>query len=200
MGTAAVSDGAARVERLVAELAAADARIAQAAGGLAPLQLQWRPPEGGWGIGDVLEHLLASNEDYLARLRVLVAEGARGTGAPVRADRPGGGADGWRPSLMGGFLARSLRATRKLPAPKIWRPASAPRADALERFLAGEREIARLLRDSLDLDWRRTRLASPVSRLVRFNLGDAFEILAAHSSRHAGQVERVRARRDFPEV
>lgn len=198
MRAAPAADGAARAERLAAELAAADARIARAATGLGPLQLQWRPPEGGWGIGDVLEHLVASNEDYLVRLRVLVAEGARGTGASVAANRPRGGADGWRPSLMGGFLARSLRAPRKLPAPKIWRPASAPRADALERFLAGEREVARLLRDSLDLDWRRTRLASPVSRLVRLNLGDAFEVIAAHSSRHAGQIERLRARADFP--
>lgn len=193
-----VADGAARAERLVAELAAADARIARAAGGLGARQLQWRPPGGGWGIGDVLEHLVASNEDYLARLRPLVADGARGTGAAVRAVQPGGGADGWRPSLMGGFLARSLRAPRRLPAPKRWRPASAARADALERFLAGEREVARLLRASLDLDWRRTRLASPVSRLVRLNLGDAFEVIAAHSSRHAGQLERVRAGGDFP--
>ena len=197
MRAASVADGAARAERLAAELSAADARIARAAGGLGPLQLQWRPPEGGWGVGDVLEHLVASNEDYLVRLRALVAEGAR---AAVRAARPGGGADGWRPSLIGGFLARSLRAPRRLPAPKIWRPSSAPRADALERFLAGEREIARLLRESLDLDWRRTRFASPVSRLVRLSLGDAFEVLAAHSARHAGQIERVRARGDFPGV
>ena len=180
-------------ERLLGEIGEADARIARAAGGLSVHQLQWRPPEGGWGIGDVLEHLVVSNEDYLVRLRRLVHEGAgRAAGAPGR------GADGWRPSLMGGFLARSLRAPRKLPAPKIWRPAQEPGADALERFLRGERELADLLRASVALDWRRTRLSSPVSRLVRLNLGDAFEIAAAHVTRHAGQVERIREHAGFP--
>ena len=182
--------------RLLAELAAADARIARAAGGLSPQQLQWRPPEGGWGVGDVLEHLVASSDDYLARLRLLVRE--RGRGSRAAAGAPGSGAHDWRPSLMGGFLARSLRAPRKLPAPKVWRPARQPGADALERFLARERELADLLGASLALDWRRTRLSSPVSRLIRLNLGDAFEIAAAHVTRHAGQVERVRQHASFP--
>lgn len=181
--------------RLLAELEAADARITRAAGGLPPLQLQWRPPEGGWGIGDVLEHLVVSNDDYLARLRPLVTDGRGRTAAA-----PGRGAEGWRPSLMGGFLARSLRAPRKLPAPKIWRPAREPGADALERFLRGEHEVAELLRASVALDWRRTRLSSPVSRLVRLNLGDAFEVTAAHVTRHAGQIERIRSHASFPAV
>ena len=179
--------------RLLAELEAADDRISRAARGLSLRQLQWRPPEGGWGIGDVLEHLVVSNDDYLMRLRRRVREGA-GRAAGV----PGRGADGWRPSLMGGFLARSLRAPRRLPAPKIWRPAQDPGADALERFLRGERELADLLRASVALDWRKTRLSSPVSRLVRLNLGDAFEIAAAHVTRHAGQIERIRAHAEFP--
>ena len=194
---AAAATGAtpgALADRILRELAGADARIGRAAGGLAPLQLQWRPPEGGWGIGDVLEHLVASHDDYLVRLRALVRQG---DGA-ARAAVAGGGPDGWKPSLMGGLLARSMRAPRKVKAPKIWRPVSEPGADALDRFLARDRELADLLRASLDLDWRRTRLSSPVSRLIRMNLGDAFDVAAAHVTRHAGQIERVRAHVAFP--
>ena len=198
MATAATSGGGGALpERLLGEMAAADTRIAAAAGTLTLQQLQWRPPEGGWGVGDVLEHLVVSNADYLRVLRVLVGEHDRNAGAARRA-APGSGPDRWRPSLMGGFLARSLRARRKLPAPRAWRPVVEPRADALDRVLDGEREIADLLRGSLSLDWRRTRLASPVSRLIRINLGDAYEILAAHVTRHAAQLERARNRADFP--
>ena len=196
--TAQTSPATSLPDRLLAELADADARISRAAGGLGAHQLQWRPPEGGWGIGDVLEHLVAANEDYLRRLRVLVLEGTRGAGGAVRASSAGRGFDGWRPSLIGGFLARSMRAPRKLPAPKIWRPAVEPGSDALDRFLAGERELADLLRASTALDWRRTRLSSPVSRLVRLNLGDVFDVSAGHVTRHAGQIERVRQHHEFP--
>jgi hypothetical protein len=180
-------------DTLIADLAAADARIEQAARPLDAARLGWHPPEGGWSIADVLEHLCISNDDYLAKLRPLV----NGGGAR-RAARAGAGAEEWRPSFFGGFLARSLGAPRKLPAPKMWRIERAPRANVLDEFLAREREIAQLLRASTAFDWRRTRLASPVSRLIRLNLGDAFAVLAVHSARHAGQIERVRAHPAFP--
>ena len=180
-------------DELLAALAAADARIERVARPLDAGRLGWRPPEGGWSIAEVLEHLCISNDDYLAKLRPLLSGGGA-----RRAAVAGAGAGGWRPSLFGGFLARSLQSPRKLPAPKIWRIDRAPRPGVLDEFLAREREIARLLRASTDFDWRRTRLASPVSRLIRLNLGDAFAVLAVHSARHAGQIERVRAHPAFP--
>jgi hypothetical protein len=34
--------------------------------------------------------------------------------------------------------------------------------------------------------------SSPVSPLIRLNLGDAFRVLVVHCHRHLGQVERTR--------
>ena len=33
------------------------------------LQLGWRPPDGGWSIAQVFEHLIAADASYLPRMR-----------------------------------------------------------------------------------------------------------------------------------
>ena len=82
----------------LAQLGAVGQRVGELAGGLRRPQLDWSPPDGGWGVGQVLEHLCVANDSYLGRLRSKLA----------RAPRLLPGADPvWRPSLMGGWLARS---------------------------------------------------------------------------------------------
>jgi hypothetical protein len=48
------------------------------------------------------------------------------------------------------------------------------------------------------LDWKQNRVASPVTSLIGYNLGDAFSILVVHAERHLRQIGRVEARPDFP--
>lgn len=146
--------------------------------------LRWRPPDGGWSTGQVFEHLCVTDDSYLGRLAPLIRSG----------DAPRSTGRGWKPSLLGGLLVRSLRpaSTRRLPAPRIYRPAAEPRPGVIGEYLHRQEEVARLLEEAAALDWRRVRLASPVAALVRLNLGDAFTILVVHAQRHLEQVERVR--------
>ena len=50
------------------------------------------------------------------------------------------------------------------------------------------------------IDLRRNKVTSPVSKLIRINLGDALLILVVHSQRHLQQIARVRAHPDFPKA
>ena len=104
----------------------------------------------------------------------------------------------WRPSFMGRLLVHSLRSPRKLPAPRMYRPAPDPRARVVDQFMLRQRELVELLNASAGLDWRRVRTASPVSPLIRLNLGDCFTVLVVHAQRHLGQIERLESRADFP--
>ena len=175
------------LDELAAVAAENAARIGAHARPLSEAQLRWRPPEGGWGIADVLEHLCISDDSYLVKLRALLP--ARASAAVP---------SGWSPTLAGRLLVGSLRNPRKLPAPKMYRPPAAPRDHVLDDYLARARELGTLIERARGADLRRVRLGSPVLGLVRLNAGDALATLAWHARRHLGQMERVRAHTAFP--
>lgn len=162
------------------------------AGQLSTEQLAWSPPEGGWGVGQVLAHLATTNASYLDRLPVAL-EGAR---------RAGGGSNPqqWRPSFFGGLLIRSLDpdSTRRVPTPRGWRPQEQAPRDALPRFLESHDQLAALAEGAQGVDLNRARLSSPASRLVRLNAGDAFRTFVVHGWRHLAQIDRVLSHSDFP--
>jgi hypothetical protein len=177
-------------ERLIATTEETDRRVSAIVREVDERQLDWTPPAGGWSIGQVLEHLCVANDSYLERVRPLVRDG--------RARRVDPGAVTWRPTFVGGLLVRSFESPRKMPAPKIYRVGPTPRPRVADEFLRRERELVELIREGTSIDWRRTRLASPVSGFIRVNLGDAFHVLVAHSRRHLGQIERIRGSAGFP--
>jgi uncharacterized damage-inducible protein DinB len=169
-----------------------DARVESLVRPLSDAQLRWRPADGGWSIAEVLEHLCLAHDSYDAVLGKIVD-------AP---DAPRADADApWSATLAGGMLVRSFASDRRTRAPKIFRPGFEPRPDVLDAFLARERQLlarlARLAR-ARTVDLRRVKLASPVTRLIRMNLGDALGVLVHHARRHLGQMVRVRARVGFP--
>jgi len=148
--------------------------------------LDWRPPDGGWSIGQVFEHLILANEDYLAAIqRALDTRSPDGRGTFA--------ATPWKPSLAGRLLVRSFESPRKSRAPTMWRPSPVARPNVIGEFLARQRRLAELIDRSTAFDWQRVRLASPVSSLIRMNIGDAFTILVTHAERHFRQIERIRA-------
>lgn len=162
------------------ELRAVDAQLAAAAAAATPEERAWTPPDGGWSVDRVLEHLVVSNASYLPLIEGMIATAPR-----VSADTV------WRSSLLGGLLVRSLRSPRRAPAPRIWRPAAAPRPRLLEELRSQHAALERLLDAADGADWRRARTRSPASALVRLNLGDCFGVLVAHAARHLGQIERT---------
>ena len=154
---------------------------------LSYLQLGWRPPDGGWSIAQVFEHLISADVSYLERMEELVEKGQRG-------NTP------WKPTLAGGLLIKSLSPTqkRKSSAPRIYRPPAEPRANVVDAYLALRISFLELIERAGGVDLRRNRMTSPVMRLIRPNLGDAIMILTVHTQRHLQQIERIRAQPDFP--
>lgn len=150
-------------------------------------QLRWRPPEGGWSIADVLEHLIVSHDSYLPLLRSRV-QAAPASATPRR----------WKKSLIGGWLAASMRSEKKYRSPGVWKVPEEPRKDVADAFIQRQRDLRDIVQDATARDWRSIRVSSPALKLIRMNLGDAFEVLTAHAERHAGQMERLLHRSDFP--
>jgi hypothetical protein len=178
-------------ESLVPELEKLEQRTKELTAGFGPEAMNWRPPDGGWSIAQLFEHLTVSTEIYFPLIRSRLAGS---TANPARLQA-------WKPSLWGRVLIRSLQPTtlRKLPAPRIIRPGAQARANVVSEFLRALRETAELVRQARGHDLRRLRFPSPVSALLRgFNVGDAFLIIVVHAQRHLKQIERVQAHPAFP--
>jgi hypothetical protein len=150
---------------------------------LDPEQLVRRPPNGGWSVGHVLEHLCVTSELYEAPIRNLLRSARPDAAAPLRP---------WKPTLIGRFTVNMFERPTRMPTPKRMAPAASPRGGVVESFLAHQRTLAQMLGDANGFDWRRLRLSSPVISLpIRFNLGDVFSILVVHAERHTRQMERI---------
>jgi hypothetical protein len=145
-----------------------------------PERLARPPADGGWSAAQVFEHLAIADESYLAMLRKL----------DPRALPPAGADPVWRPTLGGRMLVWSFRTPRKFRAPRIYLP-PAPRPQVIEAFVTGIEELVSLMNALDGAEWRRVGLRSPVTQLIRLNLGDAFSILIHHAERHFGQIDRV---------
>ena len=158
-------------------------RTAALARPLDPERLVRRPPNGGWSVGHVLEHLCVTSELYEPPMRALLRSARPDAAAPLRP---------WKPTLIGRFTVTLFERPTRLRAPKRMVPGPSPRGGVVEAFLAHQRTVVDLLDESSGFDWRRLRMSSPVVSLpLRFNLGDVFSILVVHAERHARQMERV---------
>lgn len=159
-------------------------RIADLVRPLDPSRLVAHPEPKGWSIGEVLEHLCVSDELYEERLQAVMRSAPRDAGAPFR---------DWRPSLLGGFLARTLLNPRRVRAPRTFVPGATPRNGVVEAFVALEMAFVKRMDDSASLDWNKLRVGSPAlpSFMPKLNLGDVFRTHVVHVTRHVAQIERL---------
>ena len=169
--------------QLVSELDRIEPRTRVAVTGLHEAKFREVPPDGGWSVAQVFEHLCRSNHSYL--------DGPLATAVEKSVERGPANRE-WKPSLIGGWLTQSLvEGTKPMPSPRLFRVGTDLRANVVDEFLATIRRTRELMQraDGHDL---RIMFASPASPLFRLNLGDAFRVIVVHSHRHLAQAERTR--------
>lgn len=166
------------------EAASADARALME--GLTEEQLNWRPEAGAWSMAECLDHLAVTGRQMCAQLREVIKE-ARSKGLL--------GSGPFRHGRIGDVIVRSMEPPpkRKFRAPAVFRPRpDLPAAEVSEGFFAAQVEILGLLREAVGVDLGRARVTSPVSRWVKYSLGQAFALIATHERRHLWQARQVR--------
>ena len=169
--------------QLMHELDRIEPRTRVAVSGLPESKFREAPPDGGWSVAQTFEHLCLANLSYLDGPLTPAVARAKARG---RSEKP------WKPSWLGGWLTRMLREGGKpVPAPKLYRVGPTTRANAVDEFLAS---ITRLRALAIDVDGcdLGVGMPSPVSPIIRLNIGDAFRVIVVHSHRHLGQAERTR--------
>lgn len=160
-------------------------------GGLGVRELNWRPDETRWSVGQCLQHLLTSNHLVLAAARGALTHPSAGVWQRVPLF----------PGLMGRALIRSQApgSTGKYKAPAKARPAASDiPSEIVDRFVAQHREILAWLETVDARDAARVIMTSPFIRFVAYSVLDGCRLLVAHDHRHMEQARRVTLAPGFP--
>ena len=176
--------------RLISELDAADQRAIALAKSLTLPQLNWAPRPGAWSVGQCLEHLCISNEEYVAAMSASLTNRQP---AVVPEITPG-----WFGRwFIRSFIAPSTK-SRKVRAPKKIVPGVKIEQSVLERFLASNRSARDLMNRARNYDVNRIRFSNPFIPGIRFTVGTGLVVMSQHQQRHLLQAERVRESAGFP--
>jgi hypothetical protein len=160
---------------------------------LSEAQLNWKPSPEQWSIAQCLEHLAITSGKFDNYFSAALER--------ARKKRPITDAPAYKPSMVGGWLARQVNPDggRNLPAPKVFRPSEASNIHTpFDLFLDQQVKFIEFVRQCEGIDYNKTRLRSPVTPLMRYSLADAFVITVLHAQRHLGQARRVREMPQFP--
>lgn len=163
-------------------------------GSLTAEQLGWSPDPKSWGVGACLEHLNVTGSLYYPRIETAI-ERARNT------DRRG--APDFRPGWFARFFHRFVEPEGKsrVKAPKLFQPAVETFDPTIvERFVEQQSGFQRLIESADGVELNRVKFATPVSRFLRFSVGEGIWILSSHLARHLGQAERVMNHEQFPKA
>jgi len=177
-------------ERLLSELNAADEHARKLVSGLTVEQLNWRPSEGEWSVGQCLDHLCVTNDVYLPAIAGALEDKAKGTAEEIR--------PGWAGRWFLKNVIEPSPKQKKYPAPKKIAPRLQVDAGALERFLTSNQKMRELIGRAREYDVNQIRFRNPFVALVRFTVGTGLEIVSQHQKRHLLQAERVKAGPEFP--
>jgi len=64
--------------------------------------------------------------------------------------------------------------------------------ETIGKFNSGIDEIIKFIHNAEKVDLKKTIIISPVSKIIKYQLGELFPFLAAHARRHIWQAENVK--------
>ncbi|WP_266366184.1 DinB family protein [Tellurirhabdus rosea] len=160
---------------------------------LAPEQLAWKPAPGRWSIIECLQHLNLAERFYIRNIQHKSDQLGLVQHNPTDQTVSQG--------LVGKALMYAVdpQAKIKLPAPSVVQP----RRDldvpsVLAQFVELQKLLLQLLDRAVYYDWNTTQLPTLFGNWLKIRMGDAFQMLVAHTERHLAQAMRVRNEAHFP--
>jgi DinB superfamily len=164
----------------------------RAFGQLSAEQVNWKPSEGEWSIGQCFDHLVISNRPFLS----IMGEIREGQGRPRLWERLP-----LLPRFFGKLLIRTLRADsgRKVKArPAFYPSTSHITAEIITSFIEQQERLLNLMEATRGLNLDGITITSPVVRFITYSVMDAYRIIVVHEQNHFVQARRVMELSGFP--
>lgn len=162
--------------------------------GLSDAQINWRPTPAHWSIAECLDHLAVTNCQLIEGIKVALSD-ARSRGLTGRGP--------FRYGIIGNMIVRSIEppVKMKFKAPKIFKPRPDQSLEVVTRdFFTTQDELLRLIVEANGINLARVKVTSPVTKLIKLSLGQAFALIATHSRRHLWQARQVKGNQMFPAI
>jgi uncharacterized damage-inducible protein DinB len=155
-------------------------------------QLNWKPAEESWSIGQCLDHLVVSDCLYFPAFKK-ISEGKQEMTFW----------ENWSPlsGLFGKMLENQVqeKVGKKINTPQQFAPSQGNiDLGILERFYKHLDTLLEYIADFIKKDIDKTHITSPVSKVVTYSLRRAITILIQHEHRHINQAIRLKATKGFP--
>jgi hypothetical protein len=152
-------------------------------GNLTATQLNWKPGPDQWSVGQVMEHLILTNEPYFGVLAQMRAGTYRAH--PI-------GKLSFIVNLFGKLILNAVQpqTERKTKTFPVFQPAQSDvPVDILRKFEANQVKLVQEIKNSDGLLGR--VVSSPAKAFIVYRLDRAFDIIVAHERRHLLQAKRV---------
>lgn len=148
-------------------------------------QLNWKPSPDSWSIGQIIDHIIVTNETYYP----IFAELRAGTYRPAfTAKIP------FFPKLIGNMLVNSVKpsTTRKQKTVPVFEPGTSEiLGDILTRFIKHQSELEDLFRTSWEFVSPKIIIGSPANRNLVYSTQHAVDLITWHEHRHFDQALRI---------
>ena len=180
------------IPTILVEASVVAAEMKRAFGRLSDEQMNWKPAEGQWSIGQCFDHLILSHRPY-ERIFADALAGGRRQRLWERVP--------FLPRFFGLLIIATLRpdSGRKAKARPAFHPSSSRiTSGIIAHFLEQQERLIGLMGAIRELQLERTTITSPVSALVIYSLIDACRIIVVHEQNHFVQARRVMELPGFP--
>ena len=156
-------------------------------GKLSDEELRWKPSEKSWSIAECLKHIEIANNMYLNDInKKLEKAEVRTIEYPIKLS--------WMGRIFLLFVDPKYK--WKVRAPRIFKPINENRVEdetqVLTKYLQLQNEIIETAERAIGYDHASIYTVSPLSSLLKFNIGEQFYIMMRHELRHLNQAKRVK--------
>jgi uncharacterized damage-inducible protein DinB len=178
------------IDGVISEIEKVTKDVLDTFGGLSGEQINWKPAPDSWSVGQCLEHLIKSNEEFYPELDKLAAGTRKNTLW-----------QNWSPlsGIAGSFLVSTLKKDgQKTKTNQKMSPPSDIEPAIVERFKRHQNDLINRLRATSSTDWRKVVLTSPFVKIMTYRMDTGLQAVIEHEKRHIRQAKRVMAMEGFP--
>lgn len=158
-------------------------------------QMDWIPNPGIWSVRQILSHINVSSEHYLANFKRKI-ENTRFISPVDNFISSPLGRSAWKSMKLG----RAKNVKRKFKSPKSFNPELIEKRDINEisLFIKNSEELKIITDKAIQVNLRKVKISTALSKIVRLRLGDALLFVTYHNQRHVQQILNLIESKNFP--